>query len=372
MRFDSECTNVNAEQHVQNVENFVDFFEVDEEDVCIRLFALSLQRKVKSCFKALPDASISDLQLFVKFFLDRWVVGQSLFLIIEEYNQLKRLRGETIQQFSARFNQVYYAMPVDIRPPSRSALLHYLGAFDPEMEFQLRERNVAALEEMQNSAVNVEAHLLIRRARLKDEEMKNVDLEKTTPSEEKLDILVSEVEEMVRKMIAKDENDIQEQVANRKHFVSYLSCHKDCLIDHLGKERPVDMTCMLEDVFYTDDSPQFDQYDDDDYVLQTEANLANKSTASLWEEEVHLQRLEYSDQLMQTSYGNNEESAADFEVSKGYFPFRFDSCQLIRDNFHAIRHQLSTSLDLVSPEGDENFVPDSSYSALQPPNTVNC
>ena len=40
---------------------------------------------------------------------------------------------------------------------------------------------------------------------------------------------------------------------------------------------------MLDDVFYTNDLPQFDQYDDD-YVLQTGANLADKSVASLWEE----------------------------------------------------------------------------------------
>jgi len=51
-----------------------------------------------------------------------------------------------------------------------------------EMEFQLRERNLATLEEMQSSGVNVEAHLLIRRARLKEEEMKNVDPEKSTLS----------------------------------------------------------------------------------------------------------------------------------------------------------------------------------------------
>lgn len=68
-------------------------------------------------------------------------------------------------------------MPVDIRPPPRSALLYYPGAFVSEMEFQLRERNLATLEEMQNSAVNVEAHLVIRRARLKEEEMKNIDPE---------------------------------------------------------------------------------------------------------------------------------------------------------------------------------------------------
>jgi len=39
-------------------------------------------------------------------------------------------------------------MPVNIRPPPGSALLHYLDAFDLEMEFQVRERNLATLEEM--------------------------------------------------------------------------------------------------------------------------------------------------------------------------------------------------------------------------------
>ncbi|MCY6524783.1 hypothetical protein, partial [Actinobacillus pleuropneumoniae] len=76
-RFDGESKNVNTEQHVQNVENFLDLFEVDEEDVSIRLFALSLQAKVKSWFKTLPDASISDFQQFVKAFLDRWMIGQN-------------------------------------------------------------------------------------------------------------------------------------------------------------------------------------------------------------------------------------------------------------------------------------------------------
>ena len=58
-------------------------------------------------------------------------------------------------------------------------------------------------------------------------------------------------------------------MADPKHFVSHPSCHNDCFIDHCEEERVVDMTCMLDDVFYTDDLPQFDQYDDDDYALQT-------------------------------------------------------------------------------------------------------
>ena len=68
-------------------------------------------------------------------------------------------------------------MPLNIRPPPDSALLHYLEAFHLEMEFQLRERNLETLEEMKNSAVDVETNLLFRRAKLKEEEMKKIDPE---------------------------------------------------------------------------------------------------------------------------------------------------------------------------------------------------
>jgi len=139
---------------------------------------------------------------------------------------------------------------------------------------------------------------LIRRAKLKEEEMKNIDPEESTYLEVKLDILVSIMEEMMQKITTRNEYDVQyhdslieeEQVVDPKLFLSYPSFHRyenDYFIDHLVEERSVEMTCMLDDVFYTDDLHKFDQYDDDDYVLQIEAGLANKSVASLWKEEVH-------------------------------------------------------------------------------------
>jgi hypothetical protein len=150
---------ITVEKHIQSLEYFLDLFEVEEDDVYIRMFSLSLQGKVKNGLINLPAASIRHFHQFVQVFLDRWVIMGNVFLILEEYDHLKRHPGETVQHFSSRLNKVYHSMPVDIRPPPGLAHLHYPYAFDPEMAFQLRERNIATLEEMKNIAVDVEANL---------------------------------------------------------------------------------------------------------------------------------------------------------------------------------------------------------------------
>ena len=91
-RFDGE-NGVTAQKHIQAFEDYLNLFEVDDEDVANRIFALSLQGKVRTWFKSLPEASISNLEQFLKLFLDRWIFKVNLLMLIEEYNQLKRGRG---------------------------------------------------------------------------------------------------------------------------------------------------------------------------------------------------------------------------------------------------------------------------------------
>jgi hypothetical protein len=133
------------------------------------------------------------------------VIMGNIFLILKEYEHLKRQPGEIVHQFSARFNKVYHAIPADIRPPPGSTHLHYPDAFDPEMTFQLRKRNTATLEEMKKIVVDVEANLLDRREKLEAEEKDRTKNEQMTSSEVKLDVLANTIREMMQKISRKDE-----------------------------------------------------------------------------------------------------------------------------------------------------------------------
>jgi hypothetical protein len=89
-RLDGENVKITAEKHIQSIEDFLDLFEVEDDDVYIRIFSLSLQGKVKDWFKNLRATSINNFHQFVIFFLDRWVIMRNVFLILEEYDHLKR------------------------------------------------------------------------------------------------------------------------------------------------------------------------------------------------------------------------------------------------------------------------------------------
>ena len=107
---------------------------------------------------------------------------RNVFLILEEYDHLKRQPGEIVHQFSKIFNKVYHAILANIRPLPGSTHLHYPDAFDPEMTFQLRKRNTETLEEMKKIVVDVEANLLDRRATLEAEEKDRTKNEQMTSS----------------------------------------------------------------------------------------------------------------------------------------------------------------------------------------------
>jgi hypothetical protein len=162
-QFDGTRT-LNAQQHVDKMNDYFDLQEVDEFDVQMRLFVQSLTRDVKKWYKGLRAVSVVDLTVFQRIFLDKWKVKKNPLHILLEYKNIRRNQGETIQDYCTRFNNFYNAIPADIRPPQGLALIKFPDGFDNDMSYQLREINSTTLEDMQKNVISVEANLLAKRA----------------------------------------------------------------------------------------------------------------------------------------------------------------------------------------------------------------
>jgi len=132
-------------------------------------------------------------------FLDHWDVKKNPLQILSEYENIKRNVGEGVQDYYVRFNTVYNVIPVDIKPPMGLALIKFPNGFDPDMAYQLRERDPPTLEDMQKIAESVEENLLAKRARTKTKTKVTIKEEASS-----LDHLLRKIEKMFDRLTIAD------------------------------------------------------------------------------------------------------------------------------------------------------------------------
>jgi hypothetical protein len=78
-----------------------------------------------------------------------------------EFGSLKRKEGESVSNFSKRFNKMYNKIPAEINPSEASAKITYASAFDPDFFLLLRERRTTTLAHIQDAAMEVESNILV-------------------------------------------------------------------------------------------------------------------------------------------------------------------------------------------------------------------
>lgn len=139
--FDGTPHRVTGQQHVDMMIDFFDLHEIDAENVTMRLFVQNFGGEVRKWFRALLAASITTLANLQRQFLDHWEVKKNPLQILSEYENIKPNVGESVQDYCIRFNSVYNAIPDHIKPPMGLALIKFLDGFDPDMTYQLRERD---------------------------------------------------------------------------------------------------------------------------------------------------------------------------------------------------------------------------------------
>ena len=114
-----------AQQHVDRMEDAFDYIEIEDETINMRIFAKILGGEVKKWFKGLILNSINDLPSLHQTFINKWEVKSNPLQILAEYKGLKRNQGDSVHDYSTRFNNVYNALPPHMKAPQGMALVKY-------------------------------------------------------------------------------------------------------------------------------------------------------------------------------------------------------------------------------------------------------
>lgn len=192
--FDGTST-YTAQQHTKRMQDYFENYEIDDEDVRMKIFVQSLTGDVRNWFRSLAANSIVNPDALYLSFLNRWEKKKDPLHILTEYDNLKRGPQETVQDYCARFNNLYNAIPQNLRPPPDLALIKFPDGFEPDMAYQLRERAPPSLADMQNIAVSVEANLIAKRTKAKNERRITFKEEPST-FDQKLDAIMKGMERL--------------------------------------------------------------------------------------------------------------------------------------------------------------------------------
>ena len=106
--------------------DYFENYDIDDDDVRMKVFVKSLTGDVRTWFRALLANNINDPQALYHTFLNRWEKKKDPLHILSEYEGLKRGTQETVQDYYTRFNNVYNAIPQNLRPPLDLALIKSL------------------------------------------------------------------------------------------------------------------------------------------------------------------------------------------------------------------------------------------------------
>jgi ribonuclease HI len=151
---------ITVEEHLVAFYSYADNLNIENEDVWMRVFVQSLDGEARKWFRGLTPGSIVGIEALDDVFLRQWGDKKDFMYYITEFGSLKRKEGESVSDFSKRFNKMYNKIPAEIKPTEASAKITYASAFDPDFCLLLRERRATSLAHMQDAALEVESNVL--------------------------------------------------------------------------------------------------------------------------------------------------------------------------------------------------------------------
>lgn len=129
--------------------------------------------EARKWFKDLPAGSIAGIEALDEVFLKQWGNRKDYLYYIIEFGSLNRKEGESLIDFTKRFNKIYQKILAEVKPPKTTTMITFTNAFDAKFSLWLRAAKPQSLSAMQEAAIEVESNILAAN-KLKAEKNKGV------------------------------------------------------------------------------------------------------------------------------------------------------------------------------------------------------
>jgi hypothetical protein len=110
-----------AKEHLAAFYSYADNLNIENEDVWMRVFVQSLDGEVRKWSRGLAPGSIVGIEVLDSSFLRQWGDRKDFIYYMTEFGSLKKIEGESVSDFSKRFNKMYNKIPAKINPSEASA-----------------------------------------------------------------------------------------------------------------------------------------------------------------------------------------------------------------------------------------------------------
>lgn len=110
--------------------------------------------RLESC----SNASITTWEEMENVFIHKWSERRDYGYILIEFNAMNKTHNEDVSKFIKRFNKIYNGFTAKIKSPQVVSKVVFLGDFESEFDFTLREIKSHTLDLIHSYSLEVEAN----------------------------------------------------------------------------------------------------------------------------------------------------------------------------------------------------------------------
>jgi hypothetical protein len=111
---------VTAEEHIELFYSYVDNLNITDEDVWMRVFVQILDGEARRWFREITPGSITCIEVFDDTFLKQWGNKKYCLYYITDFGNLRKESGQSVSDFTKKFNRMYSKIPAEIKPIATS------------------------------------------------------------------------------------------------------------------------------------------------------------------------------------------------------------------------------------------------------------